>query len=76
MKTPELADWSSALTVAVLLLLTAWGNAVAMFVVSALALVVGLLAFGRNLGRGGTLAATVGSGVAILIALVIVWMSY
>jgi hypothetical protein len=70
MKNPALADWFAAVTVALLLVLTAWGNAVAMFVVSTLALVVSLLVFGRTFARGGALAAAVGCVVAMVIALV------
>lgn len=62
-------DKFAAITVAGLLLLTAWGNANAMLIFGALGLVIGVLFFRKNLGRGAMLAATVGCVVAILIAL-------
>lgn len=58
-------DRFAALAVAVLLILTAWGNAVAMLVISALGLVVGLVLFRRSNTRGGFLAAIVGLVVAV-----------
>lgn len=64
------SDKFAALAVAVLLILTAWGNALAMLVVSLLGLVVGLLFFRKSITRGGALAATVGFVLAIIIALV------
>jgi hypothetical protein len=63
-----LNDKWAALVVAVLLILTAWGNAVAMLVFAALGLVVGLLLFRKSITRGGALAAIVGFVVAIAIA--------
>jgi hypothetical protein len=59
-------------TFAVLLLLTAWGNALAMFVVSALALIVGGLAFGRHYPRPGILAGLAGWAAAV--AFVVAWV--
>ena len=56
MKTGTLASVYTVATVAVLLILTAWENAIAMFVVSALGIVVGLLTFGRSLAGQRTLA--------------------
>jgi len=60
----------AALAVAVLVILTAWGNALAMLVFGALGLAGGLLLFRKSIARGGALAATVGFAVAIVIALV------
>ena len=60
----------AALAVAVLLILAAWGNAVAMLVVGVLGLAVGFLLFRKGITQGGALAATVGFVLAIVIALV------
>ena len=70
MNDQSLNDKLAALAVAMLLVLTAWGNAVAMLVVAALGLVVGLLFFRKSITQGGALAATVGFVLAIVIALV------
>ncbi|MGB5932787.1 MAG: hypothetical protein WBH57_06960 [Anaerolineae bacterium] len=70
MDNQSLSDKLATVAVAVLLILTAWGNALAMLVVAVLGLVVGLLFFRKSMGRGGALAATVGFVLAILIALV------
>jgi len=64
------SDKFAALAVAILLILTAWGNAVAMLVVSLLGLAVGFLFFRKSVARGGALAATVGFVLAIIIAVV------
>jgi len=64
------SDKFAAIAIAVLLILTAWGNALAMLVVSLLGLVVGFLFFRKSIARGGALAATVGFVLAIIIALV------
>jgi hypothetical protein len=66
----SLNDKLAAIIVAVLLILTAWGNAVVMLVVSLLGLVVGLLFFRKNITKGGPLAAVVGFVLAIIIAFV------
>ena len=68
MKTVTMASWYAAATVAALLILTAWGNAAAMLVVSTVGLVVGLLVFGRSIPRPWALAALL---VACLAAVVI-----
>lgn len=70
MNSQPLNDKLAALAVAVLLILAAWGNAVAMLVVAVLGLVVGLLLFRKSITQGGALAATVGFVLAIVIALV------
>ncbi|MEW6183645.1 MAG: hypothetical protein AB1500_10825 [Bacillota bacterium] len=62
-------DRLAALAVAVMLLLTAWGNALAMFVFGAVGLAVGLLFFRKSITRGGALAAAVGFVLAIIISL-------
>ncbi len=70
MNNQSLSDKLAALAVAVLLIFTAWGNAVAMLIVAVLGLAVGLLLFRKNITQGGALAATVGFVLAIVIALV------
>ena len=70
MNNQSLNDTLAAVAVGVLLILTAWGNAVVMLVVSVLGLALGLLLLGKNITRGGALAATVGFALAIVIALV------
>jgi len=69
MSDQTLSDRIAAVAIAVMLILTAWGNAVAMLVVSGLGLIAGLLFFRKSLTRGAALAAAVGFGVAIIIAL-------
>jgi hypothetical protein len=71
MNNQSLNDKLAALAVAVLLILTAWGNAVAMLVVAVLGLLVGLLFLRKSITQGGALAAAVGFVLAIVIALVI-----
>jgi hypothetical protein len=70
MNNQSLSDKLAALVVAVLLILTAWGNAVALLVVAVLGLAVGVLLFRKSIARGGALAATVGFVLAIVIALI------
>jgi hypothetical protein len=70
MNDQSLSDKITALAVAGFLILTAWGNAIAMFVFALLGLILGLLFFRRSIGRGGVLAAIVGFTLAIVIALV------
>jgi flagellar biosynthesis protein FliP len=70
MNSQSLNDKLAALAVAVLLILTAWGNAVAMLVVAVLGLVVGLLLFRKSITQGRAPAATVGFVLAVVIALV------
>ncbi|MCJ7667742.1 MAG: hypothetical protein MUP04_05595 [Anaerolineae bacterium] len=71
MNNQTLSDKFAAIAIAVLLILTAWGNALAMLIVSLLGLVVGFLFFRKSIARGGALAATVGFVLAIIIALVL-----
>jgi hypothetical protein len=61
-------DWLPAIVVAVLLILTAWGNAFALLAASLLGLAVGLTALRRELARGGFLAVAVGCTVAAVVA--------
>ena len=69
MDNQSLSDKLAAVAVAVLLILTAWGNAEVMLVVAALGLAIGVLLFRKQLTRGGALSATLGSVLAIAIAL-------
>jgi hypothetical protein len=71
MKSINLPDIYAAVTVALLLILTAWGNALAMFAVAAVGTVLGLLIFGRQFARRGAAAVVVACGVAVVIALII-----
>lgn len=64
------SDKLAAVAVALLLILTAWGNAVVMLVVAALGLAVSLILFRKQITRGGALSATLGFVLAIAIALV------
>ena len=70
MNSQSLPDRLAAVSVALLLILTAWGNAVIMLIVAALGLAVSLILFRKQITRGGALSATLGSVFAIAIALV------
>ena len=65
MKEKRLPDGAAAAAVALVLLLTAWGNAYAMLLVGIVGLIVGLVFFRNTLARGGALAALVGCLLAI-----------
>jgi hypothetical protein len=65
-------DYFAPVAVALLLILTAWGNAIAMFVVAAATLMISLTVFRGRLGLGGPLAALVAAVVAIVVAAVFV----
>jgi hypothetical protein len=67
------SDWLAPVVVAVLLILTAWGNAVAMFIASLLGLLATFVVARRELARGGFLAAAVGCVVALVVA-VVMWI--
>ena len=71
MKPSIMADLYTAATLALLLILTAWGNAVAMLVVATLGVGVGMLIFGRGYARRGALAAVIGFVVALAVAVVV-----
>ena len=70
MDSESLSDRLAAVAVALLLILTAWGNAAIMLVAAAIGLVVSAILFRIQLTRGGALSATLGCVVAIAIALV------
>ena len=65
----SVSDKLAAIAVALLLILTAWGNATVMLIVAALGLAVVVFIARKNIARGGVLATTVGLVVAIAIAL-------
>lgn len=71
MKNSSLSNIYAATAIAALLILTAWGNAVAMFVVSTLAIAIGLLLFGRDFARRGAVATAVACVVAIVVAVLL-----
>ena len=68
------ADLFGALAVSVFLLLTAWGNAVAMFVVSLLGLAIGIALLPRNYRRDAILIAAVGGIVACAASFVLLFL--
>jgi hypothetical protein len=72
MKTETMASLYAVATVTALLILTAWGNALAMLAVSAAGLVVGLVVFGRSIRRHRAIAALlVACAVAVVIAVIL-----
>jgi hypothetical protein len=73
MNDQSISDKFAAIVVASLLIITAWGNAMVMLIVSALGLVVFALISGKNISRGGALAATIGFVIAIAISLVMLF---
>jgi hypothetical protein len=77
MKTGTLANLYAAAAVAALLILTAWGNAVAMLVVSTIGVVVGLLVPGRSAPQPWALAALlVACAAAVVFAgMLALWLS-
>lgn len=70
MDNQSLSDKLAAVSVALLLILTACGNAVVMLVVAALGLVVSVIFFRKSITRGGALSATLGFVLATAIALI------
>lgn len=64
------SDKIAAVAVALLLILTAWGNAVIMLIVAVLGLVASVIYFRRRTTRGGALSAILGFVVAVAIALI------
>ena len=64
------SDKIAAVAVAMLLILTAWGNAVIMLIVAVLGLVASVIYFRRRITRGGALSAILGFVVAVAIALI------
>jgi hypothetical protein len=68
MKNTAVSSIYTAVTLLALVILTAWGNALAMLVVSILGIAIGLLLFGRNFARGGAVVAVVACVVAFAVA--------
>jgi hypothetical protein len=68
------ADMFAALAVSGFLLLTAWGNAMAMFVISLLGLVIGIALLPRNLRRDAIMIAAVGAVVACAASFVLLFL--
>jgi hypothetical protein len=64
------SDLFSAVAVALLLILTAIGNAVAMLVVSAVTLAVGFIVSRGKLGGAGLLVAVVAAILGVILALI------
>lgn len=68
MKTASLSNIYTAITLLALVILTAWGNAIAMFLVSIIGIVIGLLLFGREFARRGAVAAAMACAIAFAVA--------
>ena len=65
-----------ALPIALLLILTAWGNALAMFAVSTFVLLCGMLLYSRDdeICSGDGLAAIIGASAAVAVAVMLmIW---
>ena len=73
MNNQSLQDTLAGLAVVALLLLTAWGNTVAMFVAAALGLVTLVFLSRKGVSRGRLLAAAAGSVIAIGVSLILLW---
>lgn len=65
-----------AVAAALLLLVTAWGNATAMLIVSALGLIAGLLVFRSRKIQGRLLLAATGLGAATALVIVAILKSH
>ena len=75
MSDQSLSDKFAAIVVALLLILTAWGNAAVMFIVSILGLVIFVAFFRKITLRGGVLAVAMGFVLSIGIALATLFSS-
>jgi len=64
-------EYFAPASAALLLLLTAWGNAIAMFIVSLIILIILLTVFRSKLGMGGPFTALVVSVLVIVLAAVL-----
>ncbi len=64
-----ISDQFAALMVVLLLLLTALGNALLLFIVAIAGLFIGMYYYRGSMGRGGALAATAAFSAALIIAL-------
>jgi hypothetical protein len=65
-----LSDKLAAMAVALLLILTAWGNGAIMLIVAVLGLVVSVILFRKRITQGGALSAALGCIVAVAVALI------
>ena len=70
MDTRSLSDRLAALAVALLLILTAWGNAAIMLIVAVLGIVVSAILFRTRITQGAGLSAALGCTVAVAVAVV------
>jgi hypothetical protein len=70
MDNQSLSDRLAAVAVALLLILTAWGNAVVMLAVAVLGVAASVIFFRIRITRGGALSATLGFVLAFAIALI------
>lgn len=70
MDTRSLSDRLAALAVALLLILTAWGNAAIMLIVAVLGIVVSAILFRTRITQGASLSAALGCTVAVAVAVV------
>ena len=73
-KVPLLAEWLAALTVAILLILTALGSAWLMFAAGLLGVAVGLLVLRGSLARSTILTAILAALIAVVIAVLMWWL--
>jgi hypothetical protein len=74
MKTRTLASLYASAAVTLLVILTAWGNALAMLVVSIVGLVVGLLVFGKSIRQRRAMAALLAAcAVAVVVAAMVAY---
>jgi hypothetical protein len=69
MRDQNMNDKFAAAAVALLLILTAWGNAAVMAGVSAVGLLLSAIVYRKRIFRGPGLAATAGFILAVLLAL-------
>jgi hypothetical protein len=67
------SDKLAAVAVALLLILTAWGNAVAMLVVAVLGLVASVLFYQKRISHHAVLSAMLGFVLAIATSLIMLW---
>ena len=67
MKTASLSNLDSGVIIAVLVILTAWGSALAMLAVSVLGIAIGLLLFGRDFARRGAVVAVLVCVIAFFV---------
>ena len=70
MDTQSLSDRLAVVAVALLLILTAWGNAEIMLIVAVLGLVVSAILLRKRITQGGAISAALGCVVAVAVALI------